>query len=119
MREGSSAWQSKILDKLRYLNEPSLPHRLQGLFARVEGLAETIAGGPVKKFSRQVTETRNYFTHYDPSKETHALRGASMVFASSRLQALLEILLLRDAGFDFKSEAVLAILRRRVEWLPR
>jgi hypothetical protein len=119
MREGSSAWQSNILDKVRYLNEPSLPHRLQGLFAQVEGLAEVIAGGPVKKFSRQVTDTRNYFTHYDPSKQTHALRGASMVFASSRLQALLEVLLLRDAGFDFKSEAVVAILRRRVEWLPK
>ena len=119
MREGSSVWQSKILDKLQHLNELSLTHRLQGLFAEVEGLADAIAGGPVKKFSRQVTDTRNYFTHYDPSKETHALRGASMVFASSRLQALLEVLLLRDAGFDFKSEAIRAILRRRVEWLPK
>lgn len=117
--ESSADWRLKMLGKLQYLNEPSLLTRLEDLFVQTDSLAETVAGGTVKKFLRRIADTRNYFTHWDSSNEGNALRGASLLYASSRLQALLEILFLRDAGFDFKSKAVSSVLRRRIEWLSQ
>jgi hypothetical protein len=100
------------------LNEPNLARRLEDLFDQTEGMADKIAGIPVKKFIRQVTDTRNYFTHWDASNAARALSDGALLHASSRLQALLEMLLLRDAGFSLSSQAVAAVLQRRISWLP-
>lgn len=43
-----------------------------------------------------IKDTRNYYTHYDPEDENKALKDASLNVASTRLAALVLILILRE-----------------------
>lgn len=108
-----------LAHKLAYLNELSLGQRLKGLIRSLGTVGTEICGGKLGPFVNQVTDTRNYFTHWDPRKEVKAVRGGELFYLSSRLIALLEVHLLRDLGFALDSRACQEILRRRVRWLPK
>jgi len=65
-----------------------------------------------------VVDTRNYFTHWSANDESAPVeRGADLFHLTSRLIALLELILLREIGFPEKSQASAEVMRRRVSWL--
>lgn len=109
--------KSILLSKLGSMNEPSLSQRLRAMIQEVDPHADAISGGNVKAFVRQIVETRNFFTHWDSSRQTPPKRGAPTVMLTSRMLAVFEILLLRAIGFAPNSKAEREILRRRVSWL--
>jgi hypothetical protein len=112
----SGSERMAFINKLKFYNEVSLRHRLKALLG---GAAGEICGQGGASFINAVVTTRNYYTHWDAQSESGALRGPALVHATSRLTALLEILLLRDVGFGIGSAPWNDVLRRRVSWLPK
>jgi len=107
-----------LCQRLTYFNEPSLRQRLKGLLASIEPHTSAVCGGDLTRFVQAVVDTRNYYTHWSAALEGKALRGGGAVRLTSRLRALLEILLLRELGFAADSTPERAILERRLSWLP-
>jgi hypothetical protein len=59
---------------------------------------------------------RNYYTHYNPSLEKKAARGAALYVLFIQLQAIIEMSLLRELGFGCRSiEAILDRVQRYAE----
>lgn len=105
--------------KLHFFNEVSLRRRLSELLQSVGNLESKIAAGNSKAFVRRVTEVRNFFTHWTAKDGKEPIeRGPELAYLTYRLLGLLELLLLREVGFETSSPAALEVIRRRVSWLP-
>jgi hypothetical protein len=102
LEEILSATPSKHHDwlsgKLKYSNELTLRKRLSDVLGR----CPEIVGKLVKKkrFIHQVHTARNYLTHYDPALEAEAPKGLDLYPLRVQLQALVEMCLLLELGFD-------------------
>jgi ApeA N-terminal domain 1 len=61
-----------------------------------------VVGKLVKKrsFIHHVYTARNYLTHYDPSLEEKTPTGSDLYRLTMQLQALVEMCLLLELGFD-------------------
>lgn len=116
--QGSGEIKAQLIGKLSYLNEPGLRIRLKHLLGRLGDVGLRVCGGDLSGFVGQVVDTRNYYTHWSADLEPKALRGEHLLYATSRLLAVLELLLLTDLGLGLESKAAEKILHRRVSWLP-
>ena len=116
--EGNADLRAQLAGKLSYLNEAGLRTRLKQLLGRLGDVGLRVCGGDLSGFVGQVVDTRNYYTHWTADLESKALRGERLLYATSRLLAVLELLLLTDLGFGLESKAAVAVLHRRVSWLP-
>ena len=67
-------------------------------------------GDQAAAFIEAFKTSRNYYTHYDPGLEKKAARGAALLLLSIQLQAIIEMSLLRELGFD--CQAIGDILQR-------
>ncbi|QZA52636.1 HEPN domain-containing protein [Pseudomonas sp. 2hn] len=86
-----------VYGRTRYGNELTLGTRLSRImkpFASSFGNAKARS-----KFVNSVTDTRNYFTHYNPDLKSRALSGADLLRASYKLEALFQLCLLQTTGF--------------------
>jgi hypothetical protein len=63
--------------------------------------------------------SRNYYTHYDPKLEKKAARGAALLLLTIQLQAIIEMSLLRELGFDCRSIGNILQRARRYEEIER
>jgi len=116
--EGNGGLRAQLAGKLAFLNEAGLRTRLKQLLGRLGDVGLSVCAGNLSDFVGQVVDTRNYYTHWSADLEPKALRGERLLYATSRLLAVLELLLLRDLGFGIDSKAVATVLHRRVSWLP-
>ena len=86
-------------EKLRYANEVTFRNRLRGLLVPFGHLF-----GDEKEhrdFVSQVTDTRNYLTHYDATGNTGRATNPSDLFALLRkMEALMQLHLLKRIGLD-------------------
>jgi hypothetical protein len=97
------AW---LTDQLQWANEPSLNARLKDLFALVGEALGSLVSKP-GRFRRSVTDSRNYYTHYDPKLGSKALRDADLLRAIFVLQLLLRACFLHEVGFSLDRSATL------------
>ena len=83
-------------------NEPSLARRIKELLRanKNEFIKENIKN--VSKFSREITDTRNYFTHYDKKGKEKALKGKDLFDATLNAQGLLYSCILKELGLEEK-----------------
>jgi hypothetical protein len=65
-------------------------------------------------FIGKVKDTRNYYTHYDPSLEKKAAKGGYLKGLLSTLGSLLEGLLLHELGFELEEVKEMQKKRRRL-----
>ena len=114
---GRSRALAALNGKLQYLNEPGLRARLKQLIASLGEMAKDVVGADVAGFVGRVTDTRNYYTHWTVELAPKAMRDTALFHASLRLQAVLEVLLLREVGFADDSSAIREVVRRRVAWI--
>jgi hypothetical protein len=79
-------------------NEPSLNKRLVNLIRENQNIfiIENILDE--KKFAREITSSRNYYTHYDKTKEKEALKGKELFEATVNLMALLYSMIFKELG---------------------
>lgn len=107
-------WRDFIIKAPQYRNI-TLSERLADLLF-CNGRILMILSGPFKfaDFPKQVSDTRNYLTHYDPSREKSALKGEDLHNACHLLMRLLEYYLLLELGFsdDFAEQ----VIREKVKY---
>jgi hypothetical protein len=115
---GRSDAVQTLVGKLQYLNEPGLRSRLKQMILSLGEQGNEVVGAGVSAFVDRVTNTRNYYTHWSADSAPKAMRGEGLLHASLRLQAIVELLLLREIGFEGSSRAAQEVIRRRVAWLP-
>lgn len=85
-------WLSK-----RIINEVSLHRRIKDLikpFKRYLGNKEQR-----KRLARSITDSRNYYTHYDESQNSHVARGKDLLLVSMRMEAILQLHFLSMLSF--------------------
>lgn len=85
--------------KLRYSNELMLRERFEDVLDRCPGISAKITRGK-SSFVPKVVTARNYQTHYDRSLEKQAVKGSSLGPLKVQLQALVEMCLLLELGFE-------------------
>ena len=94
---GQSHKQS-LQSRIHYGYQFSLRKRIQLLLKRLpKSLAARLAGNP-SQFANQVTDTRNYLTHYDPDDAEKCYGNQQLWLATERLKLLLIALTLKDLG---------------------
>lgn len=94
-----NSWESRI----EYGNEVSLRKRLKDLIAYLNDykIIKEIAGAKPKKFIDEVTDNRNYYTHYDENSDFE--KDIEKLFALNfKLKLLIELCILKELGFNEK-----------------
>jgi hypothetical protein len=84
-----------VNDSLAYANECSLRMRLKLI---LDSLPSIIPDK--KQFIEDLVETRNYYTHFDPSKKKKAKFGFDLWVLSTRTEALFSLCILENLGFS-------------------
>ena len=99
----SADQKDSLEQKLRYIHEFSLRHRLRDLYRKAQG----VCGIEVQKhlgnredFVNTVVDTRNYYTHYDETLLLKAKTGMGLYLLKRRCLFLLEVLLMVELGFS-------------------
>lgn len=88
----------------------NLATRSRDVLAQCVKVSKRIVGDDIDAFIVDFKNARNYYTHYDPDLEDKAARGSALYLLTLRLQAVLEMSLLRQLGFSCR--AVEEILER-------
>jgi|GEM_PF-5002483 len=99
--------------KLAFSNRPTLAQRLKDV---IEFYPFPVTGqaGSHDAFIRRVKDTRNYYTHYDPSLTEKAQKGGYLKGLSMTLGTLLEGLMLHELGFELDEVRDMQWKRRRL-----
>ncbi len=104
--------------KLRYANEYSFRKRILLLGDHLSQNMKINFLGDKKQqglFADQVSDTRNYFTHYSPElKEKAALKGEELRDLRRKLRLILQICFLEQVGFTF--EMIAGFFKRSREY---
>jgi hypothetical protein len=88
-----------LAGRLTYSNELTLRKRLRDILKRCPEVATKLVGKR-KGFIQRVGIARNYLTHYDEALEEEAPKGLDLYPLTIQLQALVELCLLLELGFD-------------------
>jgi hypothetical protein len=92
-----TAFRDKVLQHLRYLNEPALRQRLKRTLQLAEGTVVDTALGGTKHFVDEVVRNRNLLTHHNKNASDDT---GDILFLNRGLFLLLTAVLLRDVGLD-------------------
>lgn len=113
-------YRELVKRRLAYGNELSLRRRLRKLVDEFGSLF-----GEDKQKSAlvgRVVDARNYYTHYDPNLEKASADGADLLLLCYRMEALFELCLLKELGFDEVTISTIAQenenLRQKLRWKP-
>jgi hypothetical protein len=98
---GDSPLATRLLDGIRYANEPTFQIRMQSLLGRINQVSLTkLIGDPVV-FERKLRQTRNYFTHAGIRRRKDVLTDGKEIFLfNQKLHVLLRFLMLKRIGFS-------------------
>jgi hypothetical protein len=96
----------------------TLVERMGDVLGGCRTVSKRIVGaqpGDQAAFMEAFRTSRNYYTHYNPKLEKKAARGAALLLLSVQLQAMIEMSLLRELGFDCRSIGEILQRVRRYE----
>lgn len=96
----------------------TLVARMANVLNECQTVAQRIVGSgsdDLATFIEAFKIARNYYTHYNPKLEKKAARGAALFLLFIRLQAIIEMSLLRDLGFGCRSIDAIFERARRYE----
>lgn len=84
--------------RLTHANEISLGTRIKRI---IEPFREQIGNARERnRLIRQIVDTRNYLTHYSEDLESQALAGTELWDLCQKMEAIFQLLLLRQLGFS-------------------
>ncbi|EAR62902.1 HEPN domain-containing protein [Neptuniibacter caesariensis] len=87
-----------LISRLRYGNEISLGQRIKKI---IEPYKEIIGNNKERtKLIRSIVDTRNYFTHFSEELESRASRGSELWSICQKMEAIFQLHLLEQLGFD-------------------
>ncbi len=85
--------------KLTYSNELALRQRLRDVLAGCPAVVGKLTSNK-RAFVSRAVDSRNFLTHFDPQLKARATTGIDLQPMVVTLQALVELCLLRELGFD-------------------
>lgn len=89
--------QEWLSGRLRYGNEVNLGRRLKNI---IEPFKEIVGNKDERaKLIRGIVDTRNYFTHYDKSLESKAIKGKDLWLLCLKIEAIFQLHFLQTIGF--------------------
>jgi hypothetical protein len=95
----SSGFLQSLKSKLKYLPHDSLRRRITDSCKRTQSVTQNYLFD-IDRFAEEVTESRNYFTHYSSEAESKAAHGAELYVLTRQLEILLNALFLKELGTD-------------------
>ncbi|OLE53288.1 MAG: hypothetical protein AUG51_13805 [Acidobacteria bacterium 13_1_20CM_3_53_8] len=98
-----------LKELLTYSNEPRLKHRLLELADKADIILSPLITDK-EEFAKKVKNTRNYFTHYDPSLKAKAAHGSELYLLTIKLSYMLQACFLLELGFS--QEKCIEVFRR-------
>jgi hypothetical protein len=94
-------WKNKFINgELKWGNQYSQRKRFKGLLSRIDPALRNLLVRNAQGFVDHIVDTRNYLTHMDQKSLGNALQGHDLIFAFYKVQILVGILLLKEAGFS-------------------
>lgn len=97
-----------LKEQLNYSNEPRLRQRVKDLLDMLEDMVSTLIVDK-DEFAKDVTNTRNYYTHYDPRLKAKAAQGIKLYGLTEKLSYLLQACFLVELGIPKQKCAELLI----------
>jgi len=102
-----------LSDKLAFSNSPTLADRLRDIIS-LNPRPVVAMTGDRDTFIKQVKDSRNYYTHYNPALREKAETGGRLKGLSMVLGTMLEAILLCEMGFDLAEVQTMQEKRRRL-----
>jgi len=91
-------YRKYIKGRLTHGDEPSLPARITAMLGE---FADFFGSEKERKsLVRKVAAARNYYTHFDAALENQVADGLKFWQLSQKMDALMQLLLLKELGFD-------------------
>jgi ApeA-like protein/HEPN superfamily Apea-like protein len=109
LSESPGEYKDWLKEVLNYSNEPRLKHRLSELFDKTEIILSPLISSK-EEFSKKITDTRNYLTHYDQRLKDKAAKGGEIALLTAQLSYMLQACLLFELGFT--QEKCVEVFRR-------
>lgn len=108
------AYATETYHRMRHSGHPNRIHYKDRIFALLSKFEEPLKLFPIdcQQFAEKVTDTRNFYVHYDDSLRNKAANGEALFRMVQVLQSLIEVCLLSELGFDL---AVIKALLERNE----
>jgi hypothetical protein len=98
-------------------NEPSLKVRLEELITENDLVINPLLGTDTPdNFIKKARDTRNFFTHYDKSKENQAAKGDELYWITRILEFLLQACFLTELGCTPEKRAEIICNKSRYRW---
>jgi hypothetical protein len=94
------AHRDSLKKKIDYGNEYSFHKRVKMLIQSLSPAAQEIVCRDPTAFSRGISDTRNYYTHFTDELRAKTLSPVAMYWASEKLSFLMRIVLFRYLGID-------------------
>lgn len=95
----SEKYKAWVSQKFQYGNEPTLRKRIKEILDEFKSLFDEFSIYD-SKFTSDIVDTRNYFTHYDVSLKDKALKDQDLFKATQKLRALLEVCFMKQLGMS-------------------
>lgn len=93
-------YKEEFEGRLKFTNEPNFSKRIKELFNE----ANDIIGNKkrdIKSISNEISEMRNYYTHYDKSNKNHNSNNFDkLIEYTDLMEILVYIILFKEIGFD-------------------
>lgn len=99
--------------KLGFSNRKTLAQKLRELIDMNPSIVISRVGDE-ERFIRRVKNSRNYYTHYDPSMEGKEETGGALKGLTITLGLMIEAFLLYEMGFEFTEIRQMQASRRRL-----
>jgi hypothetical protein len=84
-------------DRFIHANDPTQKERYLALLAPFARHFGTL--GDQELLVKSITDTRNYFTHYDPKGKAKAAKGRNLWILCGKMETLYQLCMLREIGF--------------------
>jgi hypothetical protein len=97
-----------LKEQLNYSNEPRLRQRVKEILDMLEDAVSALITDK-DAFAKNVVNTRNYYTHYDPHLKDKVAQGIKLYVLTEQLSYLLQACLLVELGISKQKCAELLI----------
>lgn len=108
----SKKYKDWVTNKFQYGNEPSLRRRIKELLEEFNSIFGEFSIYN-SEFAENVTNTRNYLTHYDPTLKEKSLKDQDLFNTIQKLRALVEVCFMKQLGIP--NEDVKKIMKRSLQ----
>jgi hypothetical protein len=108
------SWLQKRLGP--YSNEPSFGCRIGELIEEMDEVMSLLVSDR-ETFIRKVVDTRNFYTHYDPSLKKRAAHRLDLYWLAQKLSFLMEGCFLKELGFPSEKRRELFQNNRRYSFV--